>query len=453
MTQDSMLINFMLQGIPQINTVFRSMDKDLLPDIVLFDYREAVECIIEYYFRHKQVPSYDVVRNIMDKNDMDYSCIFEIAKSKVTENDIGFVFDEIKERYIRKISEREMETYSCDEPVGDFIKRMEDVLLKADRVNRQDTYSEGVIRDSVKERINEYQYTVDNPVRNMGVPFGYNELDNYTWGLKPSEMLVIAGASSSGKSLMMLNMAINAWKGTNSPSEGLIGRKDGRNVLYVSLEMTKPQLEKRIDANLSRVDYKNITRGTMTEDEKKRWMRVLDFQKSYDKNFYILDIPRGSSVAEMEAKFETISELYNPEIIYVDYLQLMNPSKGATGVDWQDVGKVSEDLHEFCRKKHIPVVTAAQRKAGSSKKGQKNYVDNVDLEDLGRSKMIGDNATVVFLIGKREDEHLREDMEIHIVKNRDGAKGTIKLLKVFSQSRIEELPDDWMDEEDDMEDL
>jgi hypothetical protein len=44
-------------------------------------------------------------------------------------------------------------------------------------------------------------------------------------------------------------------------------------------------------------------------------------------------------------------------------------------------------------------------------------------------------------------------MEIHIVKNRDGAKGTIKLLKVFSQSRIEELPDDWMDEEDNMEDL
>lgn len=406
---DYKLLNWMLKSIPNVNQIYRSFDKDLLEDIVCYDVKETIDVVNSYYSRHKQVPSYDVIRNILAEADKDYNPIIRIAQSDTTDNEIGFVIDKIKERYNRTLFEKFIEEYSVEKEVVDVNKSLRDIVVKADRVNRQEVYSEGVIRDSVKERLDEYQYTVENPNRNMGIKFGYKELDNYTWGLKKSEMLVIAGASSSGKSLLMLNMAINAWLGSNSPDRGVVNKKDGRNVLYVSLEMTKTQLEKRVDANLSRVDYKNIVRGTMTPEEKKRWGKVLKFQSEYEKNFYVLDIPRGSSVADMEAKFETIAELYNPEIIYVDYLQLMEPSINRTGVDWQDVGKVSEELHEFCRKKEMPVVTAAQRKAGS-KKSSKSYVDNTDLEDLGRSKMIGDNATVVLLIGKREDERDRKSV-------------------------------------------
>ena len=113
-----------------------------------------------------------------------------------------------------------------------------------------------------------------------------------------------------------------------------------------------------------------------------------------------------------------------------------------------DVGKVAEELHEFCRKKNLPVITAAQRKA-SMKKSSAKYKDNVDIEDLGRSKMIGDNATVVLLIGKREDEHLKEDMEVYVVKNRDGAKGKVMLKKSFEKSKIEDIPEGWIEDEGD----
>ena len=73
-------------------------------------------------------------------------------------------------------------------------------------------------------------------------------------------------------------------------------------------------------------------------------------------------------------------------------------------------------------------------------------MDDCSLEDFGRSKMIGDNAAIALIIANREDEQLREDMEIHIVKNRDGAKGKISLLKVFAKSRIESVPDDWAED-------
>ena len=121
----------------------------------------------------------------------------------------------------------------------------------------------------------------------------------------------------------------------------------------------------------------------------------------------------------------------------------MKPSIGATGTDWIDVGRVSEELHEFCRRNNIPVITAAQRKARQKQKSTKEFKDNIDLEDIGRSKMIGDNSNIVLLIEFRDEEYLREDMPIHVVKNRDGAKGRILLKKEFECSKIANLPDGW----------
>jgi len=229
------------------------------------------------------------------------------------------------------------------------------------------------------------------------------------------------------------------------PSEGITGYDDGKNVLYISLEMSKKQLEQRVDANVANVRHRGIARAQLTDEEERRWTNNLKFQKDYDKVFYILDMPRGTTMGEIEAKYENLLGVFKPDAVFVDYLQLMKPTIGQIGSDWLDVGRVSEELHEFCRKKNIPVVTAAQRKA-QQKKNNGKAMDNVSLEDLGRSKMIGDNAAVVFIIANREDERLREDMELHIVKNRDGAKGKVSLRKVFPNSRIESMPDDWVED-------
>ena len=163
-------------------------------------------------------------------------------------------------------------------------------------------------------------------------------------------MLVIGGASSSGKSLLMMNMAINAWRGSNDPSTGKISTDNGKNILYVSLEMSKKQLEQRLDANISKTPHRGIMRGHLSGEEKARWLKSLEFQREYEKIFYILDMPRGSTMGEIEAKFESILGIFKPDAIFVDYLQLMKPIAGSAGSDWLDVGKVSEEMHEFCRK-------------------------------------------------------------------------------------------------------
>jgi replicative DNA helicase len=443
---DAKILNWMMQAPANINNIYTSVEFDLLRSIFFPKYKPTLSLIHSYYSRHKTPPSYEVLRKLLEKEDEEFEILEYIEAQNTQLNEVGYFVDEIKERYnkhlIDNFAERVSDIDESDEDVKDYNDSMKRIISKTERLYRNDVFSEGDVKDSVEDRINQYTYTSENPEAIMGFLSGYKELDDYTWGIKNSEMLVIGGASSSGKSLFMMNMAVNAWLGSNKPHEGLVNAGDGKNILFISLEMSKKQLEQRIDANVSNVKHRGIARGQLTGEEKDAWLRCLDFQGEYDKKFYILDMPRGTTMGEIEAKYENILGIFKPDAVFIDYLQLMKPTLGQSGTDWLDVGKVSEELHEFCRKKDIPVVTAAQRKAAQKKSGGKRS-DDLSLEDLGRSKMIGDNAAIVFLIANREDEQLREDIEIHIVKNRDGAKGKVALKKVFDKSKIEPFPDDW----------
>jgi len=436
----------MLKGSLEYNEIIRNLDQELLLAVVMQEYKPAVERILEYYSRHKIPPSTYVVKSLLSENGDDTRVVSTIEKNEVEANEIGFIIDKIKLRYnkfiAKSLAKRINEIDEQGEDIREINNDLRKIISKTDRLYKQDAFSEGKLSDSTNDRVRHYQYTAENPDQILGFLSGYKELDDYTWGVKNSEMLVIGGASSSGKSLLMLNMAINAWRGSNDPAAGITGHDDGKNVLYVSLEMSKLQMEQRVDANLAGIKHREIIRAQLSESDEETWKRCLNFQKSYNKVFYILDLPRGSTMGEIEAKYETILGMFKPDAIFIDYLQLMKPTAEVAGSDWLDVGKVSEELHEFCRKKNIPVVTAAQRKAAQKKVNGKK-VDDVSLEDFGRSKMIGDNAAIAIMIANREDENLREDMELHIVKNREGAKGRINLKKAFDKSRIESLPHNW----------
>jgi replicative DNA helicase len=382
---DAKVMNWMLRGSIEINEIYRSIDSDLFIKVVLPTYKEVADVIYNYYTRHKIPPSYEVLFNLLDESDEDTDIVEYIKVQDCQQNEVGYFLDKMKERYnkflIKKISDHANDVSSKEETVSEFNDELKRTLSQTDKLYRQDVFSEGMVSASTDSRIKEYEYTSENPEQIQGFLSGYPALDEYTWGIKNSEMLVIGGASSSGKSLLMMNMAINAWRGSNDPSTGLKTRDDGKNILYISLEMSKKQLEQRLDANVSKTPHRGVMRGRLSDVEKKRWLKSLEFQRNYEKIFYILDMPRGSSMGEIEAKYEAILGIFKPDAIFVDYLQL-----------------------------------------------------------------IGDNAAIAFIIGNREDEQLREDIQIHIVKNRDGAKGTVSLRKNFAQSRIEDFPDDWIEE-------
>lgn len=440
---DEKIIAWMLKGSSEINDVYRLMDQSLLRSILLPDYKVISDYIHKYYSKHRVPPSVSVLESIMidggdEPDDLDF-----IENETCDDNEIGYYLDKARERFnkyiLSSLSEKISDDYDDVVEINDEVSKILSITKKLYRI---DIFSEGNFKESADQRLDSYEYTEKNPDEVMGVLSGFKELDEYTWGIKNSEMMVIAGGSSSGKSLLMMNMAINSWLGKNKVGQN-IDESSGANVVFFSLEMSKDQLEQRIDANLADIRHRALTRGQLTDEERLRWKDSLSFQKKYGKYFYIVDMPRGSTVSEIKSKYEAICGMFEPDAVYVDYLQLLSPSAGSNISDWESVGKVSEELHEFCRKYNKPVITAAQRKARQKTKGTKAFKDTIDLEDIGRSKMIGDNSNIVLLIEYREDEHLREDMPVHIVKNRDGAKGCVFLKKEFAQSKVTDLPDGW----------
>jgi len=436
---DSKILGFGMKGSVEFNKIERMLDVGLFVEALHHPYSEIAKYIQSFYLRHKVPPSYTILKQEFD-DEYAKSFVESMESEACEESEIGHYMEQLKQRFNKKLNEDLVSFISSANDLEKVNSYTKQTLSKVEKLSRTNVFSEGEVKETVDGRIKHYEFVKENPDEVMGVLSGYRELDDYTYGLKNSEMEVIVGASSSGKSMLMLNIAINSWLGSNKPHDPLAPiKKDGKNVLYVSLEMSKDQLEGRLDACVAGIRHKNLTRGMLDPDEMHRWKSSLRFIEQYDKKFYILDMPRGTKTLEIEARYESILGMFKPDLVCVDYLGIMAPNVSRNSQDWLDVGYVAADLHEFCRNKNIPVLTAAQRKAKNKNvKGESN-----DLEDIGRSKMIGDNANIVLLINNREDERLREDMEVHIVKNRDGALGSFKLQKQFEKSKISSFPDNW----------
>jgi len=440
---DRKVFAYLLRGPAEFNAVQRIIDYALLTEAAAPDFKPLAQIIKAYHNQYRTPPPYTILEDNLVEDFETLQLLAWVKEEVCDESEVKFYVDKMRSRYngylarvLGQSAPEDIENFDVEE----YNTSLGRIQAKIERLHKNAIFSEGDVASSVEERMGRYQYTEDNPDQISGVFLGYKELDHLTWGIKKSELMVISGASSSGKSMLMMNIAINAWLGSNdplNPDAEIID--DGKDIIFFSMEMSKSQLEDRIDSNLAGIITNNITRGRMSASEKDKFKRVLQFCEKYEKRFYICDMPRGSKTIDVEARFDAISSEFTPDLVCVDYLGIMKPNVSRNS-DWLDIGYTAEDLHEFCRAKNIPVITAAQRKT-KDRKAKKQYNG---LEDLGRSKMIGDNANIVFLIEDRDEESLKDDMIIHVVKNRSGAKGKATLLKDFETGRVQTLPDNWV---------
>lgn len=439
---DRKVFSYLLKGPIEFNNVQRIVDFSILLDAIHFDYKPLGKIVQEYYNQYRMPPTINLLKDSLVQEFEVLEIVLELEDEVCQESEVKYYVDQIRKRYNAYLA-RSLGDIISDDPEKfdqeEFNTSLGRIQSKISRLYKSAVFTEGSIQSSTDERYGRYVYTEENPEQITGIFSGYKELDNYTWGIKKAELLVISGASSSGKSLLMMNIGINAWLGTTDPLSDYMC-KDGKNVLFFSLEMNKEQIENRLDANLASVPINNIVRGKLTYEEKQKYKKILQFCREYDKQFYICDMPRGTRMIDIEARYEVICSEFKPDLVCIDYLGIMKPNNASKNQDWLDVGYVAEEMAEFARSKNIPTVTAAQRKA-KDKKAKKQYQDN---EEIGRSKLIGDNANIHFLIEDRDEEYLREDMVIHIAKNRDGAKGKVTLLKDFEKAKIANTPDDWI---------
>lgn len=334
-------------------------------------------------------------------------------------------------------------------------------LQEIGEINRTEVYDEGTVGEDVANMLEEYNAIEENPEPFRGVSVGFPSYDNRSGGLHRGELTLIGGMEGSGKSMLMMNWAVNAWLGTNNPDTDTMA-ENGHNVLYFSLEMPRSNkgeytqgsyLNKRILSCVSGLKLWEIQHGKLEEEGKQRLIKSAQFVEDYEANhkkFHVVDIPRGATVPDVESKYVELMEKGEEiDLVVIDYLGIM--AAGKDDADHLVQGHVAEAMHEFARTYNVPVLSAVQLNRPS---GQTNSLNSqkYNTNRVARSAMISQNANNVLMIETRDDEHEKEGMIVHITKMRDGEKGSMIFTKNFACMKIiDEIPDsERLDESEDV---
>ncbi len=444
-TVDTTLLEFITKGTRFAAELTAQTKEEYYPK----ETRMAIKVLLDYYKIYKAVPSLEVACECAEQyHNPGYTkevlnSAYASDKEALSDGDFPFYIEKLKNQYndsyikdrVNYVASSLVGSYNLED-MNDYIKKMalEISTIKANQVREQ-----GTLQESAKQRWNKYKEIKANPDLARGIPSGFRDLDKITNGFRGSELILVSGPTGSGKSVVLMNMALNAWLGNNKvtmpESEW---DKSGHNVWFITIENPKEMLERRIDSCLAGVAADHIRDGQLTDIEEPLFSQSLKFQHTYgnEKRFHISDLGRGVSMAMVEAEYEKLLSTFKPELIVIDYLGIMK-AISPTGTDWLDQGSVAADMHEFCRNiKDAPVITASQMKSGMrTQNGIKRFTG--DPESVARSKMITDNVNMNIQIKKDEEFNISSYVELCVAKNRDGRTGdVITLVKEFWRQRV-----------------
>jgi len=406
-------------------------------DVKLFesDIWSFANIVLGYVKTFKDVPTLRVVLDRLVKSNsnqklLDYieNTWKEIENTNYDVREYKYDLEKLKKRYAEKeLLELKEKMASLEAGKFDVNKQLQDIQKASQNIKslyQVKAYERMTLRDAVPQFIEEYNAKMTDASFDKGLLTGYSYLDFVTDGLRPGELLLIAAESGGGKSMLLMNMAIQMWLGQNT-IDMTSDFKPGTDVLYFSLEMPFKPCLNRVLSRLANVPSKKVRNAKLNRDDRDKMLKSLNFIKKYPNQFEIIDIPRGATMENMEMIFEDAKAKFNPKVVVIDYLGLMEYGGGEMD-DWLKLGKIAERIHEFARVHGIIVLSAVQLNRG---KGGKDAEEKIGLHRIGRSALIMQNANIAIQIETRPNEKQYPDMYYHVIKNRDGEQGKGRIIK------------------------
>ncbi|WP_147105919.1 replicative DNA helicase [Tateyamaria sp. syn59] len=290
-----------------------------------------------------------------------------------------------------------------------------------------------------------------------GISTGLIDMDKKLGGLHPSDLLILAGRPSMGKTSLATNIAFNiakAYKKGLKP-DGAEGAIEGGVVGFYSLEMSAEQLAARILSEAAEVPSENIRRGDMTEAE---FRRFVDAAKQLEACPLFIDDTPAIPIAQLAARARRLKRTHGLDVLMVDYLQLV---RGGADNRVQEIAEISMGLKAIAKELNIPVVALSQL----SRQVESREDKRPQLSDLRESGSIEQDADVVMFVFREEYykerekpgdhdleamakwqeemERLHGRAEVIIGKQRHGPIGTVDLSFEGRFTRFGNLIQPW----------
>mgnify|MGYP001561920113 CR=1 FL=1 len=269
------------------------------------------------------------------------------------------------------------------------------------------------IRDIVKESFKTIERLFQKKELVTGVPSGFKELDRMTAGFQPSDLIIIAGRPSMGKTAFCLNIAQYAAIENKIP------------VAIFSLEMSKEQLVIRMLCSEAHVEGTRLRTGFLHESD---WPKLTIAAGNLSEAPIYIDDTAALSILELRAKARRLKSDRGLGMLIVDYLQLM---RGRAKVEsrQQEISEISRSLKALSKELNIPVIAVSQL----SRKTEERTGNKPQLSDLRESGAIEQDADLILFIYRDEVYNRSEDnpnkgkAEVIIGKQRNGPIGKIDL--------------------------
>ena len=256
-----------------------------------------------------------------------------------------------------------------------------------------------------------------------------------TAGLQPSDLVIVAGRPSMGKTTFAMNLVENATMISDKP------------VIVFSLEMPAEQLMMRMLSSLGKIDQTRMRSGQLIQED---WDKLMSAVKMLKDRKLFIDDTGGISPTEMRSRVRRIAREHGGvALVMVDYLQLMQ-IPGFTEGRTNEISEISRSLKAIAKEMECPMVALSQLNRSLENRPNKRPV-NSDLRESGAIEQDADVISFVY-----RDEVYHEDTpykgiaEIIIGKQRNGPIGTCRLSFVGKYTRFEDLaPDAYRDFDDD----
>ena len=295
------------------------------------------------------------------------------------------VYDMHIRRELIKISETMTENASnkiLDLPGNKIIEDSERLLF--------DLAEKGSLNTSFIKFDQALNYTIEmasNAFKNeegiVGVPTGLTDLDDRLGGMHNSDLLIIAGRPSMGKTALATNIAFHAAKKLQEK-----GTKS--SIAFFSLEMSSEQLSTRILAEQSRIKSNDIRRGRISEEQ---FDKFIETSKNISELPLYIDETPAISIAAMSNRARRIKRLHGLDLVVVDYIQLMSAANTRDG-RVQEISEITKGLKALAKELSVPVLALSQL----SRAVEHRDIKKPQLSDLRESGSIEQDADVVMFV-------------------------------------------------------
>ena len=281
------------------------------------------------------------------------------------------------------------------------------------------------IKDIVKDSFRTIEDLYARKELITGVPTGFEKVDDLTSGLQDSDLIIIAGRPSMGKTAFALNIA------------EFVGIHRGLPVCLFSLEMAKEQIAMRMLAATAKVDSQRIRKGFLGETD---WPKLTTAAGILSEAPIFIDDTAAITVLEMKAKARRLKAEHGLGLVIIDYLQLMRSSAAKDSRE-QEISEISRSLKALAKELSVPVIALSQL----NRKVEDRTNRRPQMADLRESGAIEQDADVIAFIyrdevyNKAEDNPEKGMAEVIIAKQRNGPIGTVKLAFLEKFTSFENL--------------